>query len=41
MDKLMSSGGEPIYLQALTENITIKKGYMPTIDVGSLKVGLN
>ena len=36
-----ASGGEPIYLQALTENITIKKGYMPTIDVGSLKVGLN
>lgn len=35
------SGGEPVYLQALTEDITIKKGYMPTIDVGALKVGLN
>lgn len=36
-----ASGGEPVYLQQLTESITIKKGYMPTIDVGALKVGLN
>lgn len=35
------TGGEPIYLQQLTEEILIKKGYMPTIDVGALKVGLN
>ena len=35
------TGGEPVYLQQLTEDITIKKGYMPTIDVGALKVGLN
>ena len=36
-----ATGGEPVYLQELTEAITIKKGYMPTIDVGALKVGLN
>lgn len=36
-----ATGGEPVYLQPMTENVTIKKGYMPTIDVGSLKVGLN
>lgn len=36
-----ATGGEPVYLQQLTEDITIKKGYMPTIDVGALKVGLN
>lgn len=40
-DLLCSNGGEPVYLQELTEAITIKKGYMPTIDVGALKVGLN
>lgn len=36
-----ASGGEPIYIQALTESIQIKKGYMPTIEPGALKVGLN
>ena len=36
-----ASGGEPVYLQELTEGITIKKGYMPTIAVGALRVGLN
>lgn len=35
------SGGEPIYLQPLTADIIIKKGYMPTIEAGAVKVGLN
>ena len=36
-----ASGGEPVYIQQLTQEVTIRKGYMPTIDVGALKVGLN
>lgn len=36
-----ASGGEPIYIQALTEPVEVKKGYMPTIEPGALKVGLN
>ena len=36
-----ASGGEPIYIQALVEAVEIKKGYMPVIDPGALKVGLN
>lgn len=36
-----STGGEAIYIQALTESVDIKKGYMPVIDPGALKVGLN
>ena len=36
-----ASGGEPIYIQALAESVEVKKGYMPTIDPGALKVGLN
>lgn len=36
-----ASGGEPIYLQQLPEEITIKKGYMPTMEEGAVKVGIN
>lgn len=36
-----ASGGEPIYIQALTEPIVLKRGYMPVIDPGALKVGVN
>lgn len=36
-----ASGGEPIYIQPLVEAVEIKKGYMPVIDPGALKVGLN
>lgn len=35
------SGGEPVYVQQLTEGINIRKGYMPTIEEGAIKVGLN
>lgn len=35
------AGGEPVYVQQLTEGINIKKGYMPTIEEGAIKVGLN
>lgn len=36
-----ASGGEPIYQQQLSEEIVIKKGYMPTIEDGAVKVGIN
>lgn len=36
-----ASNGEPIFIQALAESKVIKKGYMPVIDPGALKVGLN
>lgn len=35
------SGGEPVFIQALPESIAVKKGYMPVIADGALKVGLN
>jgi len=36
-----ASGGEPVYLQQLPEDITIKRGYMPTMEDGAVKVGIN
>lgn len=36
-----ASGGEPIYLQQLPEEIPIKKGYMPIMEQGAVKVGIN
>lgn len=35
------SGGEPIFIQQLTEEIQIKRGYMPTFAANSIKVGIN
>lgn len=36
-----ASGGEPVLLQELSENVAVKRGYMPTFGVGAIKVGIN
>ncbi len=36
-----ATGGEPVILTHLTESIDVKRGYMPTFDVGTIKVGVN
>lgn len=33
--------GEPIFLKVLTEPVELKRGYMPTIAVGAVEVGIN
>lgn len=35
------TAGEPIFIQVLQESVQLKKGYMPVIEAGALKVGLN
>lgn len=35
------TGGEPVFAQARTEPIDVKRGYMPTFDVGAIRVGIN
>ena len=35
------TSGEPVFLQQLTESIDIKRGYMPTFDLNTIKVGIN
>lgn len=36
-----ASGGEPVYIKALPQAVELKKGYMPTIAVGAVEVGIN
>lgn len=36
-----ASGGEAVYWQQLPEEIPIKKGYMPMMEQGAVKVGIN
>ncbi len=36
-----ASGGQPVYIQQLTEPITVKRGYMPTYEIGKLQMGIN
>lgn len=40
---LYSAGtsGDPVYIKALTEPVELKRGYMPTIAVGAVEVGIN
>ena len=36
-----ATGGEPIFIQQRSEDVVIKRGYMPTIAAGAVKLGLN
>jgi len=36
-----ASSGQPVYIQQLTEPMTVKRGYMPTYDIGKLQLGIN
>lgn len=36
-----ATGGEPIFIRQLPEEIPIKRGYMPTFAAGAVKLGLN
>lgn len=35
------TGGEPIFCIERTESIDVKRGYMPTFDVGAIRLGIN